>query len=203
MIRERYNPGEALSQTTTVVAVAGFGLSVAFSLVVGVVMLFVGCVGGVAGGGGGGGPDAMPIDCDLGGQAARVVAGGGTLQTGFLELPDGTDMEVTLGPQGLYMVTPAIRTEGIYPGKSGSVGSPNDPEVKIEIFRGGAQIGGSAAGRIGLTPSANGAVLLQIFSPFTSDLGDYDGQLVEIRATVSDACGNSASDTIEVVARQQ
>jgi hypothetical protein len=166
----------------------------------------VGCeVGGVEGPGGGGGgtPDAMPVDCDLGAQTAAVVAGGGTLQTGFLELPDGADMEATLGPQGLYMVTPAIRTQGIYPGKSGSVGDPNDPMVKISILKGSEEIGGSAASRIGMSPSADGAVLLQIFSPFTVAPTEYDGLLVTIEATVSDACGHTVVDSLQVVPRQQ
>lgn len=166
-----------------------------------------GCtVGGVDGpGGGGGGPDAAveAVDCDLGGEPAVVIAGGGTLQTGFLELPDGAEMEVTLGPQGLYMVTPAIRTRGIYPGHSGSVGSATDPMVGIAIYQGGAQIGGSAEGRFGLTPSAGGNELLQIFSPFSVDLAQYDGQAVMIEATVSDVCGNAVTDTLQVVARLQ
>ena len=146
------------------------------------------------------GPDAMPIDCTFT-ENASVVAGGGTLQTGFLALADGAEMDVTLGPQGLYMVTPAIRVNGLYPGRSGSVGDASDPMVVIELYKDSAQVGGSAEARIGLTPGANGAELLQIFSPFTAELATYDGQLVTIQATVSDACDRTATDTLEVRAR--
>jgi hypothetical protein len=146
------------------------------------------------------GPDAAPIDCTFTTEAS-VIAGGGTLQTGFLALADGADMDVTLGPQGLYMVTPAIRASGIYPGRSGSVGADSDPLVVIALYKDGVQIGGSAAARIGLTPGPSGAELLQIFSPFTAELATYDGQLVTIQARVDDACGRSATDTLEVRAR--
>ncbi len=146
------------------------------------------------------GPDAAPIDCTFS-EAASVIAGGGTVQTGFLALADGADMDVTLGPQGLYMVTPAIRASGMYPGRSGSVGDAGDPLVVIELYKDGVQIGGSAQARIGLTPGPSGAELLQIFSPFTAELATYDGQLVTIQATVSDACDRTAEDTLEVRAR--
>jgi len=147
-----------------------------------------------------GGPDATPVDCSFS-EGAQVIAGGGTLQTGFLALNDGADMDVTLGPQGLYMLTPAIRTHGLYPGHSGSVGHDDDPMVVISIYKDAVQIGGSAEARIGLTPGPNGAELLQIFSPFTVDLSTYDGQQVEIRARVDDACNRSATDSLMVRAR--
>lgn len=168
-----------------------------------IVLTGTGCgVGDVGGGGGGGNVDATPpVDCDRFTEAASVTLGGGADQTGFVALTDGADMAVVLGPQGLYMVTPSIRVTELHPGTGGSLGKPNDPMVVVDIMLAAAQIGGSAQERIGMKQTASGAELLGIFSPFTGAREEYDGELVTLRVTVTDACSRVASDELQVVAR--
>jgi len=148
-----------------------------------------------------GGADATAIDCTLS-EAASVTVGGGTEQTGYVEMADGGEMTAVLGPQGLYMVTPSIRTHGLYPGNAGRAGHADDPEVQIEIMLTGSLVGGSATEHLGLTPTASGDERLGIFTPFTGDISQYVGQNVTLRASVSDACGNDSSDELRIIVRQ-
>ena len=157
------------------------------------VLIGTGCVAG-------GGDDEM-VTCDFNGPA-WALGGGGTQQTGFVNLSDGAEMTVTLGPQGLNMVTPSIRVQNMYPGKAGRTGNPNDPTVLVELFINGQAVGGSARENLGLRVSADGADALGIFAPFTIDLDEYLGKMVTVRGTVEDACGRSASDELEILAIQ-
>lgn len=138
------------------------------------------------------------VDCAIA-EVASVVVGGGTTQTGFLDLSDGADMTIVFGLQGLYMVTPSVRVHGMYPGVSGRTGNGNDPEILIELLLGATIIGGSARANLGLTANVVGDERLGIFTPFTGERVTYLGQTITIRANVSDACGNSASDELYVV----
>jgi len=151
-----------------------------------------GCVGG--------GDDEM-VTCNFSGPATALV-GGGTSQTGFVNLSDGADMTVVLGPQGLYMVTPSIRVQNMYPGKAGRTGNSNDPEVVVELYLGGELIGGSARENIGLRQSVDGDEALGIFAPFTAELTDYLGRTVTVKGTVEDACGRSTSDELDITVVQ-
>ena len=150
---------------------------------------------------GGGGDDDEPVDCNFSGPASAQV-GGGTSQTGVVNMSDGADMIVVLGPQGLYMVTPSIQVQNMYPGQAGRTGHSNDPEVLVELYMDGALVGGSARENLGLRQTAGGAEALGIFAPFTIDLGDYLGKTVTVRGTVKDACGRSASDDLQIMAVQ-
>ncbi len=150
------------------------------------------------------GSDSEPINCNFTGAASAVV-GGGTDSTGFLNLNDGDEMTVSLGPQGAWMVTPSIRVQNMWPGKSGRTGNSNDPEVVTELYLDGNLVGGSAREYLGLTPAVGGgAEALGMFSPFVRELElvDYLGRTVRIRGVVEDACGRRASDELDVVVRQ-
>ena len=149
----------------------------------------------------GGGDDDDVVNCNFSGPASALV-GGGNLQLGFVNMSDGADMTVVLGPQNLYMVTPSIRVQNMYPGQAGRTGNSNDPEVRIELFMGDNLIGGSARENLGLSQSAEGAEALGIFAPFTAALNDYLGSTVIVKGTVEDACGRSASDELQVVTVQ-
>ncbi len=155
-----------------------------------------------------GGADASTVDCQFS-EAVSVTLGGGTQQAGFVDMVDGGEMTVVLGPQGLYMVTPSVRTQGFYTGAAGRAGHPDDPEILIEIFLSGSLIGGSASEHLGLTQTAAGDERLGIFTPFADDpdtaaddFDQYVGQTVMLRATVSDACDNSSSDELSIIVRQ-
>ena len=160
------------------------------SLVIAIMVAGCGCGG-----------DGEVVDCTFD-EAPSVVVGGGTTQTGFLDLNDGADMTIVLGPQGLYMVTPSVRAFGMYPGVSGRTGNSNDPEILIELLDGSTVIGGSARANLGLTGTVAGDERLGIFTPFTEELSTYLGQTVTIRGEVTDACGRSASDTLDIVPMQ-
>ncbi len=160
-------------------------------------------VGAVDGGVNPGSADAAgpPAECSSITETPAVVMGGGTDQTGFVTIVEGADMAVTIGPQGLYMVTPSLRTTGLYPGTGGSRGQPHDPMVVVDIYLGELQIGGSAQERVGMNTTATGAELLGIFSPFSGNRDQYDGMLVTLRATVEDACGRTGTAELSVIAR--
>lgn len=145
--------------------------------------------------------DPNPLVCDFEGPA-QVVLGGGTQQTGFLTLQDGADMTGSLGPQGLYMITPSVRAKNVYPGKGGSVGDARDPEIVVEAYLGQDLVGGSAQARMGLTMTPDGGERLGIWVPFNGRLDEYVGKTVVLMTTVADACGQTVTDELEVVIRQ-
>jgi len=150
---------------------------------------------------GGGDDDDDVVNCSFSGPASATV-GGGSQQVGFVNMSPGDDMVVVLGPQGLYMVTPSVRVNEMWPGKAGRTGNSNDPEILVELYMGGSLIGGSARENLGLRVTAAGAEALGIFAPFTAELNTYLNQTITVRAEVSDACGREASDELDVVAVQ-
>ncbi len=142
-----------------------------------------------------------PVNCTpMGSPSAQV--GGGTGSTGFVVLDPGDPMAVTLGPQGLYMVTPSVRVQNMYPGQAGRIGDDADPVVEFSLELGGDNIGGSARENLGLTVTADGAEVLGVFTPFTPDLYTYINQLITVRVEVEDACGGTASASLDVIAEQ-
>ena len=147
------------------------------------------------------GADAAVLDCQFS-VAPSVTLGGGSEQTGFVDMADGGEMSIVLGPQGLYMVTPSIRTLGLYPGTAGRVGHADDPQILIEIISSSIVVGGSAEENLGLTQTASGSERLGIFTPFAENAAQYVDQSVTLRATVSDACGKSSSDELGIIVRQ-
>ena len=141
-------------------------------------------------------------DCSSFTGAASLVLGAGTQQTGYVEIEDGDDMMGTLGPQGLYMVTPSIRAQQMYPGVEGRVRHDDDPMIMIEARIGGETVGGSARTRMGLTIADDGLERLGVWVPFDGDLTLYVNKMVLLRATVTDACDRSVMDTLLVRVRQ-
>ncbi len=139
--------------------------------------------------------------CVVRGGPASLEIGGGTYQTGFVEMQDGDEMALELSAGGLYFLEPSIRAWGVYPGAAGRLGNPEDPEILIELFLQTELIGGSARAHVGLTVTADGAEKLTIHAPFSCALGrsTYIDQLVTIYAEITDVCGNTATDTLHVV----
>ena len=149
----------------------------------------------------GGGGQQQQLPCDFP-EAASLLVGGGSPHTGFIELADGEDMAGSLGPQGLYMVTPGLRATNIYPGKGGRIGHVEDPVVHIRIIDGGANVGGFGPARLGLTATTDGAERLGIWAPFEDNLSKYLGKTVTLEADVTDACDRTASHSLDVVVTQ-
>lgn len=140
------------------------------------------------------------IVCEFSG-AATAVVGGGTTQTGFVTLAPEAPMEVTLGPQGLYMLTPSVRVQNMYPGVSGRTGDANDPNITFELYLNNVLIGGSAREHLGLTAGPDGDERLGVFTPFTAERSEYLGQVVSVEVLVEDACGRTAQGGLDVTAQ--
>lgn len=146
---------------------------------------------------------STPPDCSALTGSASLVVGGGTTQTGFLSLTDGDDMTAILGPQGLWMVTPAIRAQNVWPGDPGSNSGEYDPLLSLEAYVGGTKIGASANDKLGLTETAMGYERLSLWLPFDMAASAYAGMTITIEGTVTDACGRTANDSLAVVVRVQ
>ena len=131
-----------------------------------------------------------------------LLLGGGTQQTGFIDLQDGADMVALLGPQGLFMVTPSVRAHAVHPGKSGRTGNDEDPKIEIQLISGSTAVGGSGINHMGLTETLEGDERLGIWTPFEGDVTSHVGQMITLRGTITDACGRTATDELEVVVRQ-
>lgn len=137
-------------------------------------------------------------------EVATLEIGGGSLQSGFVPLEDGAEMELTLGPTGLYMVIASLRVSGIDPGMAGRVASELDPLVEIEALLDTTQIGalgvcGTGQEYYGMQTTEYGAELLGVWVSFpTAALDDLVGQTLTLRAQVTDVCGRHASNELTV-----
>ncbi len=129
-------------------------------------------------------PDADPRCVDLGEPAALEIGG---------------PIMVVLGPQDLYMVTPSIRAWGVIPGEAGRIHDPDDPIIAIDLFLETERIGWSARDHLGLTVTADGAEKSMIWVPIYVELDIFIDRRVTLRGEITDVCGNTATDTLDVV----
>jgi hypothetical protein len=131
-----------------------------------------------------------------------VELGAGTKLAGWCPIVDHTDMQLELGPSGLYMYTLALKVENMAPGLPGRIGCRHDPLVQTAIFFGAEQVGGSGAGmHAGLTSLPSYDELAGIFTPFSSfdKIEHYIGEEVRLTASITDACGDTATDEAFVI----
>ena len=148
------------------------------------------------------GSSGQQIDCQFS-DAATLLVGGGTQQTGFIELQDGSEMLAALGPQGLFMVTPSVRAHAVHPGKGGRTGNTEDPKIEIQLIAaGGAVVGGSGSNHMGLTQTLEGVERLGVWAPFEGDVAAHVGNTITVRGSITDACGRTAVDELDVIVRQ-
>lgn len=138
--------------------------------------------------------------CSLSGMASLTI-GGGTTETGFVELAEGAEMTVILSPSGLWMLLPSIRAHNVWPGTAGSNSAIDDPRIELTLHHGGDRIGGSPKDRLGLTATADGLERIGIWTPFGEEPTSLADMTVTIRGTISDACGRTATDSLDVVVR--
>jgi len=131
----------------------------------------------------------------------------------FVALESGDPMRVVITAQGYFALQPAIRVRGLWPGEPGRIGHEDDPRIAIHAYLGESYVGGTDVSaetgtqldedpHLGLTSTAEGAELLGIDLVFLDELDplDYLNQTLELRGDVSDACNESASAVLEVVA---
>ncbi len=143
------------------------------------------------------GPDAMTsTECEFA-EPASLQVGGASTTGEFEAMADGQNLAAVMAPSGLYMLTPSIRARGIDPGESGRAGSSSDPLVRIDVFKQGVRIGGSVEQHLGLTDNGVGYDLVEIFTPLDVPPSEFDGVDLELRASITDACGRTASGLLQ------
>lgn len=141
-------------------------------------------------------PDALPSYCEPQGES-WLLLGGGDFQRGFEELADGEAMTVVLGPDGFYRLTVSVRAQGIYPGQADRQGHPVDPLIGVETWLDADVVGDFSPTRLGMSPTPDGYEKLGLWVAFHGQ--PPVGQTVTLKAQVSDSCGVTVSDELDVV----
>ncbi len=169
---------------------------------------------GLCGCGGDDGPDCEALS---GEQPTLVIGGTTNGLDAFVAIEDGDDLKVMINQNGLYMLPPSLRIGALYPGQAGRVGDDRDPEVAIRayvdndygtVYVGGTDVSVEDGAKVGVWPrygfattDAGGElVAVQVVFVAGIDVLSYLNQVVTLEATVTDACGRSAQDQLEVVA---
>lgn len=115
--------------------------------------------------------------------AGAVEVGVGDLDTGFIEVGDGDDVQVVLGPQGLHMIVVAARLAD-----DGALADGEAARVSVGIRHGEQIVGGTVQD----VPVADGA-LLGLRAVFTvAEVAPLAGELVRVEIEVDHGCGASA-----------
>jgi len=131
----------------------------------------------------------------------------------FVPLESGDAMRVVITAQGFFALRPAIRVWGLWPGEAERVGHADDPRVSIHAYLGETYLGGTNVSaetgaqvdeepRYGLAPTDDGAELLGVALVFLDGIDplDYLNETLDLRGDVTDACNETASARIDVVA---
>lgn len=131
----------------------------------------------------------------------------------YVPLEPGDSMRVVITGKGFYALQPAIRVRGLWPGEPDRVGNEEDPRISIHAFLGedfvaGTNVSGETGQvgddepRLGLSPTADGAELLGVALVFVDGLDprQYLNQILELRGEITDACNETATAQLEVVA---
>ena len=116
--------------------------------------------------------------------------GAGDLTTGFIELADGDDISVVLGPQGLHMI--------VVSGRVSDFEMPTRAPIHVEIgIRADGAIVGGTVSDLEPSGSTGGAVeLLGLRAVFTvEEVRPLDGRLAQVELVVVDGCGRRVEST--------
>jgi len=134
--------------------------------------------------------DVEPLACENPVPGVGEV-GLGNLESGFLELADGADVQVVLGPQGLHMITISARIEHFERPSQGGGRALVTAATRV----GGAVVGGNIAH---LIPEAAGEDMVEfvgVRSIFTAEVEAFVGQVADIVLTAHDGCGRKITAT--------
>lgn len=138
--------------------------------------------------------DVEPLAC-ANPQAGLGEVGEGNLATGFLDLPDGSDIQVVLGPQGLHMVVVALRVDAFE--------LPTTAGGKTRVTGAVRQLGRVIGGTVDrMTPSTIDDAMVEfagIRLIFRDELETFIGQVADIAVTATDDCGREISATRRVL----
>ncbi len=119
--------------------------------------------------------------------------GAGDLTTGFIELDDGDDVSVVLGPQGLHMIVVSARAREFE--------MPSQAVIHVEVgIRAGGEIVGGTVANVEPSSFIDGAVeLLGLRAVFiVEEVRPLDGQLADVELVVVDGCGRRLESTRRV-----
>lgn len=113
-------------------------------------------------------------------------------EAGELELVSDRDsMAVVLGANGLNMVVPSLRAEGI---------DPHGPDVEVVVTVGGIVMAADIEGsRVDMQETSDGPVLWDIRVPFQTELCCYVCEEGTIEARLTDSTGQVFESVVTVV----
>lgn len=135
--------------------------------------------------------DVEPMACEKP-EPASVNIGTGDKVTGFKALPEGSDIRVSLGPQGLHMIVVAVVLDDFETPKLGAQQSAPHVVVRHE----GQVVAGSIDNVKATTQGEGEVVFLGIRTQFDFDEVDtLFGSLAEVAVTVRDGCGRDIRAT--------
>ena len=117
-------------------------------------------------------------------EPGRAELGLGDLDSGYVPADDGGDVQVVLGPQGLHMIVVSVR---VWQFDAPPTGEPCHLTVAMDHQQ---QLVGGAIADVMPVAGADGTTdFLGLRTTFDiSDVRALDGELVELDATVFDAC---------------
>ena len=133
-----------------------------------------------------------------------LQVGGSEWSSGvFIELGDGDEWLVQVGPMGLQVVLVAVRGRGLYPGDVEA--GANWPEVELRATADEREIGSSYGG-IGFVDADDlvetRAIMIALHD---ADCGQneyqlecYVGRDLTLEAQITDVCGNEAAGSLTV-----
>lgn len=129
-------------------------------------------------------PDVEPLVCRIA-EPATLTVGLGDLGTGFVEIEDGDDVPVVLGPQGLHMIVVSVRLDQF---EMPSLG--DQTKVSIAIRQDGELVGGLAGDLPPTTVAGESVEFLGLRAEFVvAEIEPFVGKRADIVVTVLDGCG--------------
>lgn len=134
-------------------------------------------------------PDVEPLPC-RNPEAGLAELGKGDLDTGFIALEDGDEIEVVFGPQGMHMIVVSARIVDFEAAGAGGTGT----DVSVAIRYGGEILGGTVGQLEPSLETEDGVEFLGIRAVFTvSEIEPFDGVPAEVEMVVVDGCGREIS----------
>lgn len=108
----------------------------------------------------------------------------------FVPLADNDEVAIVLGANGLNMIVPSLRADGI---------DPHAPDPTVEVEIGGTLMAADIEGsRVDMTTDGVGYVLWDIRTPFQTELCCYNCSAGTVTARMQDASGQLFEGSVTV-----
>lgn len=133
----------------------------------------------------------------------------GTGNDEYVEVSDGDEMIVILGPQGGYHLDGSLRVQGIEAGDDRDLSDPDNPLTTFQVRRADGTIVSGLKGadrvefRQGIAPADEPGVYEMVGRRILLDIQDDSelvGQMLEVSVTVEDVDGVTLTDEHTVLA---